>query len=141
MSIIKDLLLKLKQERPLAAEFLAIAGQYGDALDNVVDISNEPSRVKALCEKNAEMYNCAYWKRWGHLLLFVITLARNQYFDSVKWEGAEEEWKRQHAKVYSHAGILIILSVIMIEYGNQAVDNVSLSLREEAYTLHKEDKI
>lgn len=137
----KDFMLKLIAERPDAAEFLSLAGQYGGLLDDVLDISAEPSRVKALCEYSALMYTCAYWRKWGHLLMFATVLARNQYFDSVKWENAEEQWKREHAKVYSHAGIGLILAVALIEYGSKKVDEISLSLREEAYTLHKGDKV
>ena len=70
-----------------------------------------------------------------------LQLSRCQYFDSVEWERAEEMWKRHIAKALSHPGIEIILAVCLIEYGEVEMKKISLPLREQAYELHKGDKV
>jgi len=87
------------------------------------------------------VYNSTYWRQWGHVLTLLEKIIINQYFDSVKWEKAEEEWKRQYAKVNSHAGMMMTFAVVLIEFGDKKLEEVSLAWREQAYMTHKDDKI
>jgi hypothetical protein len=138
--LVEYLTIKL-QDRPLAAEFMALYGEYCNLLDDEIDEQKDSTRVRNIVLASTAFYNCMYWKRWGSVLVLLEKIIVNQYFDSVKWEKSEEEWKRQHAKVYSHAPILMYFAVILIEFGDDELANVSLLFREEAYNIHKEDKI
>jgi hypothetical protein len=132
---------KVLKERPLAAEFIALYGTYCNLLDDEVDEQQDPERVRGIILASSTLYNCMYWKRWGSVLVLLEKIITNQYFDSVKWGKADEEWKRQHAKVYSHAALMMYFAVILIEYGDEELNKVSLLFREEAYNMHKKDQI
>jgi hypothetical protein len=130
---------ELAKERPVAADFLDHYAYYCGSVDDVVDEGSE--HAKECARRASSVYNHDYWKRWGHVLILLEKIIINQYFDSVKWEKAEEEWKRQHAKVNSHAGMMMTFAVVLIEYGDKKLDEVSLAWREQAYMMHKEDKV
>jgi hypothetical protein len=141
INVVEQMLLKIQAERPEAFEFLVLFGQHCAAIDDIVDEEKDSALVKQSVLYSTRMYNCNYWRKWGHTLVLLERVIVNSYFDSVKWEKAEEEWKRQVAKVHSHDGMLMTFAVILIEYGDEALAEVSLAWREQAYELHKHDKI
>ena len=122
-------------------EFLFLYAQYCELIDDLVDEEKNIDRIRQAFLVAGKVFNCNYWLKWRHCLFLVDRLAHNTYFDSVTWETSDEEWRRQHAKVYSHAAINMTLSVILIEFGDDKLKELSPRLRELCYDLHKGDKI
>lgn len=85
--------------------------------------------------------NCAYWQRNQSCLWVVRWLVHNQYFDTTKWEKDEEEWKRRDAKAMSHCGYLMLFAVILIEFGVEKLNEISLRFRTHAHLRHVNDPI
>lgn len=132
---------KLFEGRNDAIEFLLLYSEYGGKVDDIVDEEKNKERVRQTTLYGSKSYNCNYWIKYRPQLLILDRLIHNMYFDSVEWEDAPELWKREHAKVYSHSGMLMTLSVILIEFGDEKLREFSLRLKEYAYFRHKDDKI
>ena len=132
---------ELREKNPSACEFLDLYSSYCGVVDDAVDEAKSPTTIYNMAHASTAVYNSTYWKQWGHVLVLLEKIIINQYFDSVKWENSNEEWKRQYAKVNSHAGMMMTFAVVLIEYGDKKLEEVSLSWREQAYEMHKEDKV
>ena len=132
---------ELNEKNPRATEFLDLYSNYCGVVDDIVDESKSPHTIKTCALAATAVYNSAYWRQWGHLLTLLEKVIINQYFDSCRWEEADEVWKRQHAKVNSHAALMMYFAVVLIEYGDKKLEEVSLAWREQAYMIHKDDKI
>jgi len=124
-----------------AKEFLLLYAQHCELIDDLVDEEKSPEIIRKAFLIAGKVFNCNYWLKWRHCLFLVDRLIHNTYFDSVLWETSPEEWRRQHAKVYSHAAINMTLSVILIEFGDEKLKELSPKLREICYEVHKNDKI
>lgn len=124
-----------------AIEFLLLYSEYGGKVDDIVDEEKDQERVRQTTLFSSKVYNCNYWLKYRPQLLIIDRLIHNIYFDSVEWEHSPELWKREHSKVYSHCGMLMTLSVILIEFGDEKLREFSLRLKEYAYFRHKDDKI
>jgi len=131
----------LFEGRQESLEFLKLYGEHCGLVDDLVDEPGNPATVEKAARLAFAVNNCAYWHKWKHCLWVVDRVIHNTYFDSVKWESAEEEWKRRDAKCMSHTAIEMIMAVILIEFGEEVVAKYSLSLREWAYNKHKDDLI
>ncbi len=132
---------KLFENKQEAKEFLLLYSEMGGLIDDIVDEQKNTNTIRRGTLLLSKCYNCNYWLKWHNSLLVTDRLIHNQYFDSVEWESSYEQWKREHAKVYSHAGIQMTLAVILIEFGDIELEKWSLRFREYAYNRHKEDKI
>ena len=139
--ILIQFLKELNEKNPRATEFLDLYSNYCGVVDDNVDEAKSADYIKQMANAATEVYNSSYWKQWGHVLVLLEKIIINQYFDSVKWEKAEEEWKRQHAKVNSHSALMMYFAVVLIEYGDKKLEEVSIAWREQAYEMHKEDVI
>lgn len=138
---IEEKIKNLVKDRPEADEFLLLYAEYCALVDDLVDEPYSTDRTRKTILLAAKVFNCNYWRRYGDKLVIIDRLIQNMYFDSVVWEKAEEQWKRQHAKVYSHSAQLMVLSVILIEFGDDVMRQLSLEIKEYAYELHKKDSI
>jgi len=138
---LENSLAALLKDKPEALEFLILFGRYGNLLDDVVDEAKSSALVRDTAVAASDLYNCNYWKQWGQTLRIVEKLVANQYFDSVVWEHSRVKWHREHAKVYSHAGLLMIFAVILIEYGEKRLEQLSLEWRQYAHEIHAHDEI
>lgn len=124
-----------------AKEFLHLWSAYCDLVDDTVDEEKDSNRVRKLTTLASQVYNCPYWIRQRNNLLPTERLIHNEYFDSTIWEQSMEDWKRRRAKVYSNAGLNMVLLIVLIEFGQTVADSISLKLREYAYEKHKDDAI
>ena len=140
----KELLVELTElfkDRPKAYEFLKLYGEHGELVDDLVDEIVTPELVEKESRLAHAVSNCEYWRTWQRELYLVSRLVHNQFFDSVKWESAQEEWKRRDAKALSHCGYNMLFSVILIEFGEETLMKFSLRFREHAHLRHINDKI
>jgi hypothetical protein len=124
-----------------AMEFIVHYGQYIETVDDMIDEPFTEDRVRLLTAQAATVFNLAYWKKWSYALYAVERLIHNTYFDSVKWQKAEEEWKRRDAKCMSHAGYNMLFAIILLEFGEAKLEELSLRFRHHAHERHLEDKI
>lgn len=132
---------ELLKDKPDAVEFLYLYGEYGELLDDVVDESPEILRAQRVDEYVIKLNNCKYWQQHMQYLWVVRWLVHNSYFDSVKWEHSDVEWKRRDAKCLSHSGYLMLFAVILIEFGIDKLNEISLRFREHAHLKHINDPI
>lgn len=132
---------KLFDERPIASEFVKYFSDYCSLIDDQVDEDKSVNRTQEIATAASRMFNCAYWKQYGPNLVLIERVISIIYFDSVKWEKSTEQWKRQFAKVNSHCAAYMLYAVILIEYGEEKLKEVSLSFMEQAYNRHKEDVV
>ena len=131
----------LLSEKPEAHEFLCLYGNYGEVMDDLVDDPGNTSDVIKADALSIQISQCSYWQKHQSYLWAVRWLIHNTYFDSVKWESAEEEWKRRDAKALSHAGYNMLFAVILIEFGIDKLNEISLRFREHAHKRHINDPI
>ena len=141
LEIFENELRELFKDRKEALEFLLLFAGYGAVIDDLIDEEKTTQRIKTCCWLASEVFNCPYWNKYKGQLYILDKIVHNQYFDSVLWEKEPEEWKRQHAKVYSHAGMMMTLAVILIEFGEETMQKYSLKLREYAFLKHQKDPV
>lgn len=124
-----------------AVNFVVAYGNYIEIIDDLVDEVKDKDRVRKVGEQAALVFNLPYWKKWGHALYYVERIIHNTYFDSVCWEESEEEWKRRDAKCLSHCGYNMLFAIILVEFGEKKLQELSLRFREHAHKRHINDPI
>lgn len=134
-------LAELFKDKPEVLEFLDIYANYGELVDDMIDDPGNNLTVQKADELSIKIGECRYWQKHQQHLWVVRWIIHNQYFDSVKLEGSSEQWKRQDAKVLSHAGSMMLFAVILIEYGIDKLNEISIKFREHMYERHKDDPI
>jgi len=140
----KQLLTELTElfaDKPEAYEFLKLYGDYGEIVDDVIDEERNLDTIETAARLCHAVNNCAYWNKWKHCLFLVERLVHNTYFDSVKWEKSNANWKRRDAKCLSHCGYNMLFAVILLEFGEETLNKFSLRFREHAHLKHINDPI
>lgn len=140
----KSLLLELTEllkDKAEASEFLFLYGQYGELMDDVVDEPQSIVTTERMADFANKVNNCAYWIKHRQYLWVIERLIHNAYFDTVRWEKADEEWKRRDAKAMSHCGYYMLFAVILIEFGIEKLNEISLRFRNHAHLKHINDPI
>lgn len=140
----KELLREIAElfvDKPDAAEFIHMYGTYCEVMDDLVDEEPSVDRIELSGRLRMQLSGCAYWQKHVAHLWLVERLIHNTYFDSVRWEKSDEEWKRRDAKVLSHAAYNMLFSVILLEFGYEKLAEISLRFREHAHLRHLNDTI
>jgi hypothetical protein len=132
----------LLADRKEAQYFVTAYQAYTHLVDDCVDEEKSEDRVRQLTQLAGICYNCEYWKKYGHLLYIVDRLIHNTYFDAAEWEKSDDKWKRQHAASLVHCNYNMLFAVVMIEFGECKLKEISLKVREAAHrsNLSKEPK-
>ena len=128
-------------EKPDALQFLSLYGAYSDEVDNQVDEEKNEDRTQRISQLAAQVTNCNYWKQYSNILYLLSRTIENAYFDSVKWERSQEEWQRKTAKELASCGVMMIVAVIIIEFGEEVASNYSIKLREYYHNKHINDPV
>ena len=116
-----------------ARDFLKMYCAYCEVVDDCIDEPKSAEAIKTLTSMAAFVYNHKYWLKFSSMLSIVDRLIQNQYFDSVSMEHNDAVWAQQTAKFYSHAAMLMIFSIILIEKGPVALESISLKVRQASY--------
>lgn len=124
-----------------AWDFIKLSNAYFEIVDDLIDEPKDIERIKRCTALAGLFYNHSYWIKHRTTLWIVERLIRCQYLDSVEWEKSEEQWKREHAKVLSHPSVNLVFTIILIEFGQDVLDNFSARFRENAHRLHLGDPI
>ena len=121
--------------------FLKLYGDYGELVDDQVDESKDINRTQEIDRLKMELSVNPYFLKNYTALWIVERLVHNTFFDSVKWEKSNSEWKRRDAKALSHCGYMMLFAVILIEFGMEELNKFSLRFREHAHLKHLNDPI
>lgn len=124
-----------------AWDFLKLSNAYFEIVDDLIDEPKNIDFIKRCTALSGLFYNHTYWVKHRTTLWIIERMIRCQYMDSVDWEQSDEEWKKQHAKVLSHPSVMLVFTVVLIEFGQDVLDNFSSKFRENAHRLHLGDKI
>lgn len=138
---LKKELEKLFEGHEQALLFVRMYANYCELIDDMVDEQKSIESVHKVTQYAAVLFNCDYWKKWGHALYLVDRINHHTYFDAVEWEKSDEEWKRRDARVLSHCGYNMLFAVILIEFNEAILDKISLRFRTHAHENHIKDKI
>jgi len=144
-SIDKDPVYKEIEElfcnKPEALAFVFNYMQYVHYIDDLVDEAQSVNNVKGITTYASIVYSSEYWHNNRATLYIVDRLISNQYFDSVTWEHTDELWKKQQARVLNQCGYMMLFAVILLEFGEIKLTEISIKFREYCHNKHKDDKI
>jgi hypothetical protein len=120
-----------------AGKFVGAFGAWCHAIDDIVDGDTKTPEgiVKAFVSSFA-LASSTYYQQNVNQLFPIVLLIANAFLDSVAWENDEEEWRRKQADVLRNAGNEMMLAVIGIERGFDAMRQVSLLIRECSHYRH-----
>lgn len=132
---------ELLKDKPEASEYLYLYGQLCEMMDDLVDEEKCVETVDKVGTLRMQLSTCSYWlKNWTHLWM-TERLIHHQYFDMVKWEHSDEEWKRRDARAMNHCAYNMFFAVLQLEFGDEIVRKFSLRFREHAHNKHLNDPI
>lgn len=131
----------LFKDKIQAFSFLCFYLDYVHMVDDLVDEVKNVELIRQCSKQAAIVFNCDYWINHQRELYLVDRITHNTYFDAVKWEHSEEEWKRRDARALNHCGYNMLFAVILIEFGEQKLQDVSIKFREFSHAKHLGDKI
>ena len=136
-SAIMGLYRQIANGTPDAEDFLWLWGCYLRAVDDVIDDEKWDSEsVLSVLVLACSFYSHPFYVRHASTLQMVVMLATNSWADSVKWERANEQWKREWADVLRHAGNEVIMATAMICGNWQAMRDISSPLMAMCYVYH-----
>lgn len=129
---------ELLHGQPDAIRFFYAWFDYCHYIDDLVDgdIDKTPENVLRLCVKAAALYSSNFYQRYATSLYPVVLTITNTYADTVKWEDSQTAWKQQHADVMRHCGNDMIIMVVGLVAGWDAVREISEMLHEQSYLDH-----
>lgn len=130
---------ELVKTKPTAHEFLQLYATYCDLLDDQIDECKNNNRTRKLSSCATSIFNCAYWQQYSRSLFLLERTINNCYFDSVAWEHDNKQWRRETSKHLASCGIMMIVAVLILEFGEEVANHWSSKIREEAYNKHKDD--
>lgn len=122
-----------------AIQFVHLYGEYCEVMDDLVDEEKSVETIERAGSLRMTISSHPYWLLHAGQLALVERLIHHQYFDMVVWESSDEEWKRRDARALNHCAYNMLFSVILLEFGDEALKKFSLRFREHAHERHLED--
>jgi hypothetical protein len=116
-----------------AMAFLLCFHSYVHAVDDLIDEKFTPDALLNCLSIATHMYSTPFWLDNSARLSGVIHIIGNTYADSLKWEKADQEWKRGVADVIRLCGNDMVVCVAQIVGGWQHGRNISERMREFAW--------
>lgn len=125
-------------KEPDAVRFFYAWNDYCHFVDDLVDgdVEKTSENILKLCVKAAALYSSNFYTRYSVQLYPVVLTITNSYADSVKWEDSQEAWKQQHADVLRACGNDMLMVVVGIVDGYDAMREVSEMIRQLSYNQH-----
>lgn len=121
--------------------FLTTYIQYIHCIDDNIDEEKCRDRILQHTKLAAVLFNSDYWKKYQGNLVLVERLIFNAYRDSVEWENSEVGWKIRDSKVLNQLGYNMIFAIILIEFGEDKLNEFSLKFREWSHLNQGHDKL
>jgi hypothetical protein len=135
---LQDVITKLRGHNPKAADFLVDYITYCSLVDDCVDEHYAATRIQRITELAFKSFNCEYWRQYSHILSVTERLMHNSYFDSLVWE-EEKGWKGEYSKFMAQCGCQMVFAVVLIEFGEQYLNQISLDFRQAVYEKHEKE--
>lgn len=126
-----DKLFPLFIDRPEAWQFILLYKKYIHTIDDLVDEKFDINKLLYSYYLASLIYSSDYFYRNRATLLAIDHTISSCYADSVAFERAEGEQKKQWADTIRHCGIEMILKIVQIELGWEAMRSISPIVREE----------
>jgi hypothetical protein len=124
-----------------AARFVNAAGHWFHGIDDIVDNREWPADQKIRNSFiGAALFSSNFYQQHAKELFPVIMLIANAYADSVEWEKSDVEWQRRQADVLRNCGNDILLAVVGIVGGYDAMREISLLVRENSHYRHHDER-
>lgn len=123
-----------------ALEFVVGFLVYCNFVDDIVDGKADAEHVIMTFEFSAMLYTSEFYRRHFAVLLPLIKATGNAYADSVKFEGAAEEWKQRYGDMLRQVGNEVLCACVELENGYAAKREFSEKLREISYKTHHNEK-
>ncbi len=131
---------EMLQHNPQAVDHVVAYGQLMELGDDLVDEPKNIELIQEFTSLSSRVFSSDYWHQNKQVFLMIELLNNLTFFDTVKWEKSEEEWKRQDARCLNHCGYNMLFAVLIIECGFEATKKVSLEFRESAHRGQLDDK-
>lgn len=124
-----------------AAEFLRLWRTYVHGIDDIIDgdITKHEQIIEVFMQA-AFVYNHPFFVANRVNLLQLVVNCTNAYADSVLFEKASEDWKRQFADHYRHFAAEMVLAIAFLCGGYSHMREASIQLREICWKEHHDQK-
>jgi len=122
-----------------AMQFVELYAKYIHQIDDIIDEDKKDELIINTFNLATCVFTTPFWIKHHEKLFLIDVLINNQYADVVKWESAEELWKRRDAKALSHVGYNMLFAVVLIVAGYPALRECSSKFRQWAHYKHLED--
>lgn len=136
----KVLALKLQKylsHDPEALRFVHAFNDYCHSIDDIIDEKiTDPEKVLKVFVEAATVYSSNFYQRHSRELYSLVLTITNTYVDSIKWEKDIDLWKRNASDVLRSCGNDMMLLVIGLVAGWDAMRDVSELVRNYSYVSH-----
>lgn len=117
-----------------AYEFLCLWARWCHEIDDIIDGDRKGAEaIIATFALAPVVLSHSFYIRHLLALRSVVMLVINMYADSVSWEFGHEQWKRDLANCYRHAGNEMVFAVAQLCGGYEHVRTVSQEQRQICY--------
>lgn len=129
--------LQVLNVNPEAVRFIKAYIEYCHDIDDIIDNAiTDPEFILKTFLKAAAIFSSNFYVKHSEQLYPLIIVITNSYADSVQFERSKEGWKLQASDVLRHCAIDMVLLVVGIVAGYDAVREISPLLREHNYNQH-----
>jgi len=130
VTIVTQFIHDLLEEKPEALEFFLLYNDYVNQVDDLIDEKfTKEGFLKSLYTASL-LYSSNYFTNNRAFLLPIEHNIINTYADTVQWETCEDPKRKQAADVLRHCGQDMLFAIIKLEFGYEALRQVSPKLRE-----------
>ncbi len=137
-----EFLKKYLSSDPEALTWLLSYIIYVNAIDDIIDnkFDKDDKMRKLIIIRTFELalhvFSSEFYIKNMYMFFPLMKFASNSYMDSVIFEDAKEEWKRNIGDVLRNEANNIVLATIEIVSGIEKRIEASLQLREFSYNFH-----
>ena len=123
-----------------AIRFIKAFGSYCHEIDDIIDEKiTDPEKILRTFVNAAAIYSCNFYQRFADRLYPTVLLITNEYADSVKWEKNDDSYKEHISDVLRSCGNNMLILVVGIVAGYEAMRDVSCLIRETSYLKHHDE--
>lgn len=123
-----------------AEAFLIGWHRYCHLIDDIVDDAVDNHEAVRVARWANDLYSTPFYQKHAAALGPLVQLITLQYEDSVAWEGADQEWKRDVADTLRHCGTDMIRMVALIVGGYDHAKKFSNDIREICHAEHHDEE-
>lgn len=123
-------------DQPDALRWIFGYFNYAHKIDDIVDEEKNHDTIREAFALGEALFASPFWNQHGGYLYPVLRIVHFEYFVSVDWEKADEEWKRIHANEARHAGNSVAIAVVSLFRDDATVLALAKRLKEFSIAFH-----